>query len=614
MHTAQRAIRRFALIACLGLMALTGLPALSAQAATPPERALPDSTIFFVKFADLKAFRDAFSKSQYGQLWNDPGLKDFREELGQKLEDTSRSVREKIGVSLRELADLPQGVLAIAAIPNDDPNLPLSVVLIADMGDNQKKTLEVLERTAKQAEEAGAKLSTESFNGLTLHVAQAPKEKGDKDDKEKDKDKDKDTPNPPVVWTNSGSLFLIGTDIAAVKDVAANRDGRENSLAASEAFVKTQAKIDSGRSQIVWFLDMPKLVNLVLKANTKADQQQAQQAQVLAQELGIFGLKSIGGCFTLGSGSYDSLNKIFFNAPKPVQGLLKVFSFPPVALRPEAWVPATVATYQTLSIDLDGAFTAINDLVNKFQPGMLNLIEQQLVGPNGGQPISFQQDVFGPMGNRVTLISDFKKPIKDDSQRMLFGVALDNAKAFKDTLGRLMTATNAAPQTREFQGTTIYDFTVDLPAQPAGNAAPGIKSISMAVAKDTLFLTTDTTLLEQVLRPGNAPLADSAGYQSVAKEFPEKISGFTYVRPDESARLSYDMIKSGQFAKVFQQMAAQGGRGGRDVPDLGKLIPGDKLPDFSVFAKYLSLGGGSSVMDDDGFTLTGFTLRRSSNP
>ncbi len=44
-----------------------------------------------------------------------------------------------------------------------------------------------------------------------------------------------------------------------------------------------------------------------------------------------------------------------------MQGLLKVFSFPPVTLRPESWVPATVATYQTLSFDLDNAYTAIND-------------------------------------------------------------------------------------------------------------------------------------------------------------------------------------------------------------------------------------------------------------
>jgi hypothetical protein len=118
-------------------------------------------------------------------------------------------------------------------------------------------------------------------------------------------------------------------------------------------------------------------------------------------------------------------------------------------------------------------------------------------------------------------------------------------------------------------------------------------------------------LLEQVLRPGNSSLAESSSYQNVAKEFPEKMSGMSYVRPDESARLSYDMVKNGSFAKAIQQgMAA---RQARDFPDLSKLIPVDKLPEFSVFAKYLSLGGSSSLMDDDGFTMTGFTLRHA-NP
>ena len=49
---------------------------------------------------------------------------------------------------------------------------------------------------------------------------------------------------------------------------------------------------------------------------------------------------------------------------------------------------------------------------------MLNLVEQQLVGPNGGEPLSFKKDLFGPLGDRITLISDFKKPIKEDSQRI----------------------------------------------------------------------------------------------------------------------------------------------------------------------------------------------------
>ena len=83
----------------------------------------------------------------------------------------------------------------------------------------------------------------------------------------------------------------------------------------------------------------------------------------------------------------------------------------------------------------------------------------------------------------------------------------------------------------------------------------------------------------------------------------------TFVRPDEQARLTYDMIKSGQFEKaILQGMAAQ--RGGQAPAELPKIINPEKLPDFSVFAKYLTLGGSYSVSDEDGLVATGFTLRK----
>ena len=132
----------------------------------------------------------------------------------------------------------------------------------------------------------------------------------------------------------------------------------------------------------------------MIKANTK--EADAEQTEVLVRELGVYGLKSIGGCLTLGAGNYDSLTKTFIHAPRPVQGLLKVFSLPPISLRPESWVPATVASYQTVSFDLDNAFTALNEIANKFQPGMVNLVEQQLVGPNGGAAAQLPERCLRP--------------------------------------------------------------------------------------------------------------------------------------------------------------------------------------------------------------------------
>lgn len=608
MRTAKRTVGRLVLLGWVGLLGLTGLPA-RATAAAPPERMLPENTIFFAKMVDAKAFRKAFEASQYGRLFNDPALKDFREELMRRVEDAAKPFKEAVGLTVAELLELPQGPLALAAVGRDDPKLPVAGILIADAGENEKKMLDLLTRAAKQGESSGFKASTETFNSLTIHILQppAPEEKGDK------KEGDKSVPPPPIVWTNSGSLFLIGSDLELVKDVAAHRDGRDPSLATTASFVKTQAKTDSASAHAIWFLDVAKLVTVAIKANAKGVDADAQQNQVMVTELGGDGLKSIGGCFTFAGGGFESLSKTFVLAPKPVSGVLKLFSLPPIALKPEAWVPATVASYQTLSFDLDNLYDSVNELVNKFQPGMLNIIEQQLVGPNGGQPLSLKQDLFGPLGDRITLISDFKKPVKEDSQRALLAIALEDPKVFKNTLSRIIEMTGAAPEKRDFQGTTIYDFTIpELPNNGAGAGMQGLKGpISLAIAKDCLMVTTDTTLLEQVLRSGNTPLAESESFQKIAKDLPEKASGMTFVKPDEQARISYDMIKGGGFVKALEQAAA--GRGGRPIPGLDKLIPVEKLPDFNVFAKYLSLSGSYSTMDDDGFLMTGFTLRRA-NP
>ncbi len=169
MHTAKRAMRRLALVGWLGLLG-TAMSAAPAHGRRAPERVLPDSTIFVFKINDAKKFREAFRGSHYGQLWNDPAMKDFRDDLGQKLEDAAKPLKEKIGVSLGELLELPQGPVTVAVVSRDDPKLPIAFAIMADAGDNKDKMADVLTKATKQAEEAGAKASQETFNGLTLHI------------------------------------------------------------------------------------------------------------------------------------------------------------------------------------------------------------------------------------------------------------------------------------------------------------------------------------------------------------------------------------------------------------------------------------------------------------
>ncbi len=611
MRNPMRTALRLALAGWLGLAGLS-LVAAQGRAATPPEKLLPESTIAYLKVNNAAALRESFRQSQFGQLWNDPGLKSWKEDLAERVDESSRSLKKRLGVTYRELFEMPLGTVSLAVVQRDDPKLPLSLVMTADAGKNAARMAEVLTRATEQSKDDGAKVSSEIFKNVTLHVIQPPprpkddKEKG-KDDKEKDKG---DQPEPPVIWTQEGTTFLVASDLELVKDLLAHSQGRDDSLAGNESFVRLRKKLGS-EAQVVWFVDLAKLIKLGARSNAKGNEAQTQQTEQMLQFLGINGLKAAAGSFVLNLGNFDSVSKTIVLAPTPVQGALRIFALPKVHLQPESWVPVTVASYQTYSWDLDNAYNAINDTLNLFQPGMLNVLEQQLVGPNGGEPLSFKKDIFEPIGDRVTLISDFKKPISEENQRMLLAVALEDSKKFQNTLNKLVVVTGGTPKKREFQGLTIYDF--EVPEMPNNNPnAPGgnVKfkgPISVTIAKETLFLANEPTLLEQVLRGGGPALADSASYQTVAKEIPDQVSILSYVRPEEQARISYDMVKSGQFEKALENTAVAGGP---DMSKLSKIFDKEKLPDFSIFAKYLSLGGGYGVTDDDGFTWTNFTLRK----
>ncbi|HMB07337.1 MAG TPA: hypothetical protein VKP69_26850 [Isosphaeraceae bacterium] len=612
MRIPKRAALRLALAGWLGLAGLS-LVAAQGRAATAPEKILPDSTIGFLKINNAAALRESFRQSQFGQLWNDPALKAWKADLADRIDDASKSLKDKVGVTYRELLELPQGTVSIAVVRRDDPKQPTALLITADAGKNASVMEDVMIKATKQAEQADSKVTTQTFRGAVLHVIQPPPDKDNDKPKAKDDKKDNDKPEPPLVWASQGTVYYIGSDVDAVKDLLAHESGRDDALAASESFLQAQKKLGTD-VQVAWYVDLAKLLKLVAQSGATARgnaKGNADQTEAMIQVTGLNGLKAAAGSFTLNVAKFDSISKTFILAPAPAQGVLKIFQMPKVNLKPEPWVPTSVASYQTYSWDLDTAYTAINDLVNMFQPGMLNVLEQQLAGPNGGEPLSFQKDIFGPLGDRITVISDFKKPVTEESQRMLIGVALEDAKAFQNTLNKLIALGNGAPKKREFQGTTIYDF--DVPDLPNANGANGPNNvrqfkgpISVAVAKDTLFIATEPTLLEQILR-GGAALADSSSFQAVAREVPGPVSTLSYVRPDEQARIYYDMIKSGQFEKALQGAATAGGP---DMAKLGKLIDKDKLPDFPVFAKYLSQGGSYGVMEDDGLTITGFTLRK----
>ncbi len=573
MRTTIRAVAR-----TLGLAAALLAPGL-AHAQAPFEKALPGSAFALVKVENMTKLREGFAGSQMGQLLADPAMQPMIARIRELTSEQGEKLKQALGVTLQELLQLPQGQVAAALVARDDEKTPVALLVTADAGDNAATMDEVMTRLNANAEQAGAKVGTEEFRGVTLHIIR----QGDE--------------APPLVWGKQESRFYVATDVEALKDLLTNSAGREGALAEDDNFTAAVAKVGAD-SQMLAFVDLNKARDLAIKASPESGQQLNAQLELL----GLNNLKAVSFGTGYDIGEFDSLSRVFVYAPGQSQGLLKLLQMPSVNLRPQPWVPAGVASYQSLSWDLDAAWTGLTELFDQVAPGVLDQVQKGLGGPDG-QGLDLQKDLFGPLGDRITIISDFKKPVTEKNQRMLLGIALDDAKAFQNSLNKLFDLAKASPDKRTFQGTTVYDFPIPGEfAESSGFNGP----ISLAIAQDHLFVASEPSILEQVLRPGGPGLAENPDFLKVEPLYPAASSTLTYQKPEEQARLAYDMVKNGQFAQALQQATA----GSENAPDFAKLIDPKLLPEFEVVEKYLAPGGGFGVMTPEGALFTQFTTRK----
>lgn len=577
MRTAPRFFNRIALNVVAVLAMAIGVQ--SSFAADAMDKSLPDSTLLYVEVKNVKDLRDAFNQTQTGKLWADPAMKPFVDDIKEKLNESNGKVKNALGMDLYQLLNIPQGGASVAVFPIEGKP-PVGVLITADAGANGEQMASVMKKVTKFAEDDGSKVSTEDFQGASLTVI-----KGKNDENA-----------PPLVWTSKGSVYHIGVGLNSVKSVLAKAN-REDCLANNEEYKKARKKM--GGSHVFAFLDINGAIKTIIE-NAPDENGNLQQVEGILQAIGLNNLKSISAVLDMNSDKYDQVLKIFVAAPQPAQGILRLLQMPRLAMKPEAWVPATVSSYQSQSWDLDEAFNGFVELVNQFAPGTVGVIEQQISG--AGEPISFQKDIFDPLGDRITVASITKADAKPgEIPPSLFGIALENAKTFQATINKLMKLAGSQPQKREFQGVDIHD--IEIPEIP-GAAGQFPEKISLAIAKDTLFISTDAKLLEQALR-GGPSLGDTDEYKAFAKFLPETVSSVTFAKPEEAAKSSYDMIKNGQLDEAFEPARATGA----NIPKIGDMISIDKIPGFEVFKKYLSKGGAYWIQDDDGITITNFSVK-----
>lgn len=568
-------------------MMLASQPAWSAEK-VPSERLLPPNTYAYISIPNVPELKTNFSQTQYGKLRDDKAFEDFFKDVEGKVEELSKQIEEHVGLKLADLLAVPAGELSIAVV--QPKGKAIGGVAILDFGKSESAVDKLLESAAKAAEKEGAKKSEKEIDGTKVIIFDFPKAGGGEEKKEEDGDagsaEKKSEAGRQMAYFIRDSHLVVGSDVPVLESVLERWDGKSSeTFAGNPAFTYIQENSKSGSAQpaLTWYVNPLDLVRAIIAMSSEANPQAAMVLGFLPA-LGVNNLKAIGGGMDLATAEYDSVSRTIMFVEQPTTGVLNVFQFPAVEQAPPSWIADDTTSYFAFNWDVTGAYNAIEALFDTFNgPGAFGGLIDSMAGQ--GPKLHIKKDIIDQLSGQMHVASDIPDADDPQKQRFLFAIDVKDEAKVKQVLESVSKSEGFPGETREFHGSTIYE--VDAPT-PAGGAG----KMGVVVANKHLLISNDVTRIDQLLLgdKDRKPLAQSAEYQKIAKNFPTKTSMLGFQRQDAQMRGVYEMLRSGE----------QGGIEGIDFK---------KLPPFEAVKKYLAATGSYAVPDKNGVLFVNFSLK-----
>jgi hypothetical protein len=343
----------------------------------------------------------------------------------------------------------------------------------------------------------------------------------------------------------------------------------------------------------------------------------------ILKEEGFTAIQGVGGFVALGQGDFDVLYHAAVYAPGPYQKsmrMLKTLAGDDFA--PPAWVPGNVATYESGYVDVANAFQNVGSLFDAtYGEGDAGTFDDIIKGlrddPNGPQ-VDVSKEVIGRLGQRVTLITDARKPIGPHSDRSLLAAAAKDEKGLAQAVRKLM-ENDEDVKRHDLNGNIVLWEMITREKKKKGAEPAAVKAkapnSAVAVAHGQLLIASDITFLQDILGGKEAGkekgLAVQLDYQRIAAATAKLAAGkdslHSFTRPYEGLEPVYEQLRTHQLDKARSWHA-------RLLMDLFgdqlREVDSSKFPPYQAFRPYVGPAGMSCVNQSDGWFLTGFSLRQ----
>ncbi len=255
----------------------------------------------YLSVRNVGEFKSRWSNTQFGQMFADDALGSFRDDFVKQASEPAHELCDDVGLSLSDLVSIPEGELALAATAQ--PGGTLNWVVLLDFGAQSAAVHKLGQKYAAHLKKNNFTCHAENIGDTCVTSHQT--HPADANDHARD----------AVAWFVKGTMLVVGSDPATVKEVLTRWDGKhDGTLSENTAYrailEKCRPQGSAARAQSAWFFD-PCLVLQRLAGEKRDHQGQAKPAVELLSALGIEKFKGVGGVFEMGNGEFDTVSRTF---------------------------------------------------------------------------------------------------------------------------------------------------------------------------------------------------------------------------------------------------------------------------------------------------------------
>lgn len=572
----------------------------------------PESTLAYVRVADVEDLQSRLDDSTMGKMMSDKEIAPILKEFYGSLVKNTAEIQEAIGLDLDELLSIPRGELAVALLPpkrvssrdrdrDGEESAPRSnqpaVVAVLDAGEEIASVEVLLQRIEKEVGD-NSDYDKKEIDELTLHSFTNRNRRAQQ-----------------FAYFIDGGTLVASSSLGYLEQMAEDwqaGETAEESLADNRKFVSIMSRCvgtEGERPQVTFFVDPIRIVRELLPKNAGT-----MFALSLLGPLGIDGIEAAGGSWIVSPPDFDSISHMHLLLESPKTGVLKAIRPKTGQTAPEPWVPRSVGSYATINWDMESTLDGVEQLFDKIRgDGALeNTVFQPVLERFD---IDIREDVIGNLEGRITMVQGFVRPVTINSGSNVYAFKLKDPKAFK---ARVLDKVEAMIEDR----TSLTDRNVAselivkvlrLGRDRGPNSPIRTPEICFGIYKDYLLIADSQYMIDQVgscIAGTTEPLLDMVEYQLISERISAQLqekdcSALSFARPEETLQLFYELARDPANMERLRQISDNNGV----FKALLSALEKHTLPPFSVIAKYLAPSGGFLVEEETGMHYTAFGLK-----